>query len=58
MADKEQMERIVALLWLDADEKGEFWNPDKDWDADTLAAIADVLEAHRPTEVKRVTEEG
>jgi hypothetical protein len=43
-----ELVRIVAdiqtFLWLDLDRDDEpFWNPDKEWDWDTLEHIAGVL---------------
>lgn len=39
--------QIRDLLFLDIDEAGAFYNPDKEWSADTLEAIAGVLYFHR-----------
>jgi hypothetical protein len=43
--------RIHDLLYLDAEGDRESYNPDKEWDADTLSAIAEVVAQYisRPT---------
>jgi len=40
------LRRIFDILHLDAGPKGDFYNPEKNWDADTLDAIAEIV---RPT---------
>lgn len=37
--------RIQAILWLDLDEVGDYWNPDKDWSpgSDFLDMVAEQL---------------
>jgi hypothetical protein len=35
--------RVHDLLYLDADGDREYFNPEKEWDADTVSAIADVV---------------
>ncbi len=37
------LRHVYDLLYLDIGPKGEFCNPDKPWDADTLDAIAGVV---------------
>jgi len=37
------LRRIFDILYLDMDSKGEFHKPDKDWNADTLSMIADIV---------------
>ena len=36
----ELVDRIQQVLYLDADTRGMIWNPDKDWDSDSLDSIA------------------
>jgi hypothetical protein len=53
---REDMEQIIsqiqAILWLDMSEDGELWNPDKEWDSETVENVAAVLADHglRPSE--------
>jgi hypothetical protein len=35
---------VQGVLYLDMDSQGEFWNPEKDWDSDTVQLIAEVCE--------------
>jgi len=37
------VERIQAVLWLDMNERDETWNPDKEWDAETIEKVAHVM---------------
>lgn len=38
------VEKVQGILWLDLDEDGhDAWNKDKEWSADTIEAVADVL---------------
>ena len=37
---------LQYCLWHDYDEKGEFWNPDKEWDADTLEDVATIMDLY------------
>jgi len=37
------LRQVFDLLYLDMGPKGDFYNPDKAWDADTLDRIADVV---------------
>jgi hypothetical protein len=46
---------VQAILWKESRllpdfprEYGEYWNPAKEWDADTLEEIADVLSDFKP----------
>ena len=51
-----EMEQIIgdiqALLWLDLTKDDDCWEPDKEWDCETLEYVAAVLEDHglRPDE--------
>jgi hypothetical protein len=49
---EEIVTEIQRLLWLDMSAEGEFWNANKEWDAETLEYIAAVLQDHglRPSE--------
>jgi hypothetical protein len=53
---RETMEQILSqiqiLLWHDTNAQGDFWNPEKEWDSETLEFIAGVLEEQelRPRE--------
>ena len=49
---RDMLAEIRRSLWLDTNANGDFWNPDKEWSADTLQDIAGVLEQHglRPDE--------
>jgi len=40
------VERVQAVLWLEIDQDGQFWNPDKEWKADTLDLIGEALTAY------------
>jgi len=40
---KNLVERIQAILWLDLDERGDVWNPDKEWDSETIERVAAVM---------------
>ena len=42
------IQRIHDLLYLETDGDHEFYNPDKEWNADTAAAIAEVVAQHIP----------
>ena len=52
-----EMEQIIGsiqkLLWLDLTKEGDCWEPDKEWDCETLEYVAAVLEDHglRPDEL-------
>ena len=46
MSDYEILQEIRALLYLDMDSEGEFWNPDKEWDSDTLGRLAEIMARH------------
>ena len=39
------LQAIYEILYLD---EGDQYNPDKEWDADTLDAIADALDGWKP----------
>jgi hypothetical protein len=48
---------VQAILWKESRmlpdfprEHGEYWNPAKEWDADTLEEIADVLSDLKPSD--------
>jgi hypothetical protein len=45
-------ERLQAVLFLDVDEIGGYWNADKEWSPDTLDAIGQIADDYdlRPTE--------
>jgi hypothetical protein len=38
------VKQIQEILYLDEDDDGEFWNPEKEWDAQTLEYIVAVLD--------------
>lgn len=38
---------IYDRLYLDTGPDGDFYNPDKDWDSDTMDSIRDILAPHR-----------
>ena len=40
---REALHRIHDVLYLDLDRNRDFYNPDKSWDADTTAAIAEIV---------------
>lgn len=40
------VERIQAVLWLEPDERDETWNPDKEWDSETIEQVAAVMTEH------------
>jgi hypothetical protein len=51
--DMEQIiSKVQAILWLDMSEEGELWNPDKEWDSETVESVAAVLADHglRPSD--------
>jgi hypothetical protein len=37
------VERIQAILWLEQDERDETWDPDKEWDSETIEQVAAVM---------------
>jgi hypothetical protein len=45
---REEMEHVIsqiqALLWLDMRGENELWDPDKQWDSETIEYIAGVLD--------------
>jgi hypothetical protein len=44
------LQQIHDLLYLDIQDGKEFHNPDKEWDADTMAAIAEIILRYRNTD--------
>ena len=38
------VEGIRDILWLDIDEGGDVFNPDKEWDSETIEYVAGTLE--------------
>ena len=54
------VQAVYDLLYLDDDGFNEFYNPDKQWDADLTALIAEVVGMYipRPTERREVTRLG
>jgi len=50
---REIVTSLQALVFLDIDAVGDFWNPDKDLDADHLGAIPNLLARYdlRPEEM-------
>jgi len=49
---EQMLSQIQMLLWLETDGQADFWNPEKQWDSETLEFIAAVLEEQelRPRE--------
>ena len=39
----EIVDRVQCPLWLDIDSDGEFWNPDKEWNTDSVDLIGETL---------------
>lgn len=37
---------IQAILWLDIDEDGDFWNPNKEWGVETIEEVSNMLTAN------------
>jgi hypothetical protein len=55
----EQMQDIIsqiqAMLWLDMGEKPQVWDPDKEWDSETIEWVAGVLDDYGLRPSKRHT---
>lgn len=43
---EENLRAVFDILYLDLEAEGEFYNPDKVWDADTLDAIEEIVRPH------------
>jgi hypothetical protein len=41
---KAAIEKIRQILWLDMARDGDRWNPDKEWDSETIENVAEMLE--------------
>lgn len=45
--EAEFMRDVRALLYLDVDVDGDWWNPDKEWDSATFDALGQLMERYR-----------
>jgi hypothetical protein len=47
---RDELERIVldvqSVLWLDLNDDRDTWDPDKEWDSETIEFVAEVLARH------------